>query len=51
MNPQPLFCRNNDCPSRGLQNKGNIRVHDSLKQRCRCLTCKQTFRMTDGTLF
>ena len=51
MHPPALFCRNIDCPSTGLQNKGNIRVHDSLKQRCRCLTCKQTFRMTDGTLF
>jgi transposase-like protein len=51
MNPQPLFCRNIDCPSRGLQNKGNIRIHDSLKQRYRCLTCKKTFRITEGTLF
>ena len=51
MNPQPLFCPNNDCPSRGLQNAGNLRVHDSLRQRWRCTTCKQTFRDTQGTLF
>jgi len=51
MNPQPLFCPNLDCASRGLQNQGNIRVHDSLRQRYRCRTCKQTFRATQGTLF
>ena len=51
MNPQSLFCRNNACPSRGLQNQGNIRVHDSLRQRYRCRTCKKTFRTTEGTLF
>jgi transposase-like protein len=59
MNPQPLFCPNNDCPlgtkyfvpTRGLQNAGNLRVHDSLRQRWRCTTCKQTFRDTQGTLF
>ena len=51
MHPPALFCRNIDCPSRELQNKGNMRVHDSLRQRYRCLTCKKTFRITDGTLF
>lgn len=51
MNPQPLFCQNNACPSRGLQNQGNIRVHDSLQQRYRCRTCNKTFRATEGTLF
>jgi len=51
MNPHPLFCRNIDCPSRGRENQGNIRVHDSLRQRYRCLTCRKTFRITDGTLF
>ena len=51
MNPQPLFCPNNDCPSRGQENQGNIRVHDSLRQRFRCRTCRKTFRVTQGTLF
>ena len=51
MNPQSLFCPNNDCPSRGLENSGSIRVHDSLSQRWRCTTCKKTFRATQGTLF
>jgi|SRR5579871_4820986 len=51
MNPQPLFCPNNACPSRGQQNAGNLRVHDSLRQRWRCRTCKKTFRATQGTLF
>ncbi len=51
MHPHALFCRNIDCPSRGLRNQGNIRVHDSLKQRYRCRTCNKTFRITDGTLF
>lgn len=51
MNPQPLFCRNNACPSRGQENQGNIRVHDSLRQRYRCTACNKTFRITDGTMF
>ena len=51
MHPPALFCRNIGCPSRGLRNQDNIRVHDSLKQRYRCLTCRKTFRITDGTLF
>jgi len=51
MNPPQLFCPNNDCASRGQQNQGNIRVHDSLRQRYRCRTCNKTFRSTDATLF
>lgn len=51
MNPQPLFCPNNACASRGRQNQDNIRVHDSLRQRFRCRTCNKTFRATQGTLF
>lgn len=51
MHPPALFCRNNACPSRGQENQGNIRVHDSLRQRYRCLTCRKTFRLTDGTMF
>lgn len=51
MNPQPLFCQNDACASRGLQNQGNIRCLDSLRQRWRCTTCKKTFRATQGTVF
>jgi transposase-like protein len=51
MNPHPLFCPNDACPSRGIQGAGNIRVHDSLTQRWRCRTCKKTFRATQGTIF
>ncbi len=51
MNPQPLFCPNLDCPSRGVQNAGNIRVHDSQRNRWRCTTCRQTFSGRQGTPF
>ena len=51
MNPHPLFCPNLDCPSRGVQNAGNIRVHDSLRNRWRCTTCKKTFSGRQGTPF
>jgi len=50
MNPQPLFCPNDACPSRGCTDQGNIVVHDSLKQRYRCKVCKKTFTATRGTL-
>ncbi len=51
MNPQPLFCPNLDCPSRGVPNAGNIRVHDSLRNRWRCTTCQKTFSARQGTPF
>lgn len=51
MNPHPLFCPNLDCASRGVQNAGNIRVHDSLRDRWRCRTCKKTFSARQGTPF
>lgn len=50
MNPQPLFCPNDACPSRGCTGTGNIVVHDSLKQRYRCKTCRKTFSATRGTV-
>jgi transposase-like protein len=50
MNPQPLFCPNDACPSRGCTNQGNIVVHDSLKQRYRCKVCKKTFTASRGTV-
>jgi transposase-like protein len=51
MNPQPLFCLNLDCPSRGKLNEGNIRVHNSLENRFRCHICGVTFASNKGTLF
>ena len=49
MNPHPLFCPNDACPSRGVQGAGNIRVHDSLRDRWRCRTCQKTFSGRQGT--
>lgn len=51
MNPHPLFCPNPACSSRGLQNEGNIVVHDSARCRFRCRTCKKTFSERQGTPF
>ena len=51
MNPHPLFCPNPECSSRGLQHQGNIVVHDSLRDRWRCRTCKKTFSARQGTPF
>jgi transposase-like protein len=51
MSPQPLFCLNLECPSRGLICAGNIRLHSGLDQRFRCHTCGMTFASTKGTLF
>jgi transposase-like protein/IS1 family transposase len=51
MNPQPLFCAKNDCPSRGKTDAGNIRVHDSLHDRWKCTTCGKTFTANKGTLY
>ena len=51
MNPQPLFCANPACTSRGEQNAGNIVVHVSLEERFRCRTCGHTFAATQGTVF
>lgn len=49
MNPQPTFCPNRDCPSRGVEGGGNIRLHDSLRNRWRCRTCRKTFSGRKGT--
>jgi transposase-like protein len=51
MNPQPLFCLNLDCPSRGQTNAGNIHLHSGPDQRFRCHTCGRTFVCRKGTLF
>ncbi len=51
MHPQPTFCPNLDCPSRGLKNQGNLHPHDSLKNRWRCDVCDTTFSGKKGTPF
>jgi transposase-like protein/IS1 family transposase len=51
MHPQPTFCPNLDCASRGQKNHNNLVVHDSLKNRWRCKVCKKTFSGKKGTPF
>ena len=51
MHPQPSFCPNLDCPSRGEIAAGNLRVHDSLRNRWKCRTCGTTFSGRKGTPF
>lgn len=50
MHPQPLFCSNPACPSRGCTEGGNIIVHDSLKGRYKCKVCHKTFTASKGTV-
>ena len=51
MHPQPIFCPNLACPSRGVEGAGNLRIHDSLRNRWRCRVCKTTFSGRQGTPF
>jgi transposase-like protein/IS1 family transposase len=51
MHPQPSFCPNLSCPSRGRSADGNLRVHDSLRNRWHCRTCDTTFSGRKGTPF
>jgi transposase-like protein/IS1 family transposase len=51
MNPQPTFCPNLSCPSRGVEGAGNLKVHDSLRNRWKCTTCAKTFSGRKATVF
>jgi transposase-like protein/IS1 family transposase len=51
MHPQPLFCPIETCPSRGVFGAGNLKIHDSLRNRWRCRVCKKTFSGRKGTPF
>ncbi len=51
MNPQPLFCSNRACPSRGRSGTSHIIVHQSLTDRYLCTDCGQTFVARKGSLF
>jgi transposase-like protein/IS1 family transposase len=49
MDPQPLFCPKENCPSRGVIGAGNLKVHQSERNRWKCKVCKQTFSGRAGT--
>lgn len=49
MNPQEIFCPNEDCRSRGRVAAGNIRIHSRKEQRFRCTTCGKTFAASRGS--
>jgi len=51
MNPQEVFCLNNDCHARGQAGKGNIGVHSQVEKRYICHECQKTFVDTKGTIF
>jgi transposase-like protein len=51
MSPQPLFCLNLDCPSRGKVHAGNIVLHSGAEDRFCCHTCGITFTVSKGTVF
>lgn len=51
MNPQPSFCPNFDCPSRGDVGGGPLRVHDAHRNRWKCKVCGKTFSGRQGTPF
>lgn len=51
MDPQPLFCPIETCPSRGVVGAGNLKVHDGLHNRWRCRVCNKTFSGRRGTPF
>ncbi len=51
MSPQTVFCPNVECPAKGQQAKGNIKVHSQVEKRYACTECDTTFRTTKGTLF
>lgn len=51
MNPKAVFCPNIECPARGQTGKGNICVHSQEEERYLCTVCRQTFTITQGTIF
>lgn len=51
MHPQPLFCPIETCPSRGVLGAGNLKIHDSLRNRWKCRVCQKTFSGRTGTPF
>lgn len=51
MDPQTVFCPNQDCPARGQVGEGNIGVHSRKEQRYVCRVCGKTFAARKGTAF
>lgn len=51
MDPQPLFCPKENCPSRGVVGAGNLKPHHSGRNRWKCKVCNQTFSGRAGTPF
>lgn len=51
MYPHPIFCPIETCPSRGIIGKGNLRLHDSRRNRWKCWVCGHTFSGRRGTPF
>jgi transposase-like protein len=49
MNPQQVFCPNNDCASRGIVGAGNIGIKSQKERRYVCKTCGRSFAATKGT--
>jgi transposase-like protein len=49
MDPQPPFCPNLDCPTRGQVGEGNIIGHGRSRPRFRCTVCGKTFSPHQGT--
>jgi transposase-like protein len=51
VNPQPIFCPIESCPSRGITGADNLKIHDRLRNRWKCRDCGKTFSGNCGTLF
>ena len=51
MNPQDVFCPNDECPARGQIGKGNIGVHSRKEKRYICHECGKTFAESKGTIY
>lgn len=51
MNPQSVFCPNIECPAKGQQKKGNVKVHSHAEKRYKCTECNTTFSASKGSLF
>lgn len=51
MDPNSLFCPNEDCPARGQSAQSNISVHSLKERRFICRSCGKTFSERKGTAF
>ncbi|MBC8506284.1 MAG: IS1 family transposase [Chloroflexi bacterium] len=51
MNPQEVFCPNDECHARGQTGRSNIGVHSRKERRYICHECKKTFTERQGTIF